>query len=541
MDRDLFSVDELTELVNTVNQLKVQAGLLEQLPLPIQTASRQKDELMDQYDQYQPPIWSRTAYEVYKAEQLRTLLSNARQRNARRRLQGRQPDNADEDFYKQKKDYIVEENGSWYGFDFGANDFDRLNPLEYPKVVKFEEHSPHFVEYYTDSNFLNLTQTLLNLLQYGRKRGFGYKQLAKILYQMVCVHFPEKKAGIVSFHQNDNARDIFKVLVETLDPTVEDKNLEAAKNKIVRRPGDDISVISEKLQSINMQVVTLYRPTLDLREKTAKAENITMSDLKNYITEDLRTRYKAWLRVKLKEQRTLTLLERIRRIQQLEIDHPSLRPKTALTRKDVEGVDMEKLVNVVSQKRKSQSSPGRSGGSRRTSQSPGRGRSQSSGRRSFSQSPSKYMRRSSSWSPSRRWNSPGGPERRNSSANKDPSINFTWNERSGSGNSAEARGEARKNSSPGPSSSALKDPSRGPDKRCLYCYSNRHLKAQCWRYSNKTATEYCKHCLSRGYKLLHASDFCKYNVGSKYRSPSPATRRARINILKQKQKNASKN
>ena len=521
----------------------------------IQSVDSVKDQLKSRFQSYRCPSWTKESHSVYIKAGLDML---AREAHVKKLLD---PDYFDEDqMLLKRKEWTVSEDNILKGFDFATRQY-FPDPLQFDKTVSWDMVS-HLVESYPESKTINLVSTLTRLIEWSEDHGLNKRtQFSTVLMMLINNHVPELRESTQPFYSNSNSEEMFVALVESINPEREKRKLIEMKNRIIRAKEEDITIVTNRVRSLCLQIVNVTKAAASYDEKMQIAATMTKNDVPNFITTTCKSKYLAWLSDEQANGNAPTLTECQRKIQDLERD-TQLRPKEDMVNKTAEDAALmlqyanavagEVSVNYVgSQQRRGQSGERRSSrpGSRSSSQwggaSSGNSQDRSRARTRESSQPRQFGRSRSGSSVPFRSQSQSRPQSRNQSQNRSrPQSLNRGQTRPQSGerfNNESRNGEYRQSqSNPAKSPQSFRksnsqyidyrDPRMTP-RACFLCASPNHLARNCERYSQPSEFA-CALCRKFDKKLLfHKTESCRFHSKndktgrrSDYRTPSPASR-----------------
>ena len=567
----IASMEDMNKILKEINEVKQKLGLEININ-PARTVSSIKDQLMERFRNYKQPWMTPAGYDLYSKQNIHRLLSDAKERSNLRRLQGREDDTADSDYWRSIKKFTIESNNAVYGYNFVSKQYDMKSPLAYQKQVEWDDFA-HTVQHFDNTGSLSLPASLLALLETAEARGLESDKLAHLFYLFAKKYYPQLQSPAYVFYQQKDAKSIFSLLLEEIDPATERKKINLAREKIVRKVGQPIHETMAQLKSLGAQMLTITDVNIKNEERDQKASNIALHSLRDFVSAETYRRYEKHLFEKLSQGENLSYTERIRKVTELEEQYPTevIQSSKAPSSKSFDTTLMAGVNRVEYDRR-----PSRGQDRARTGYRKERFQSRS---RSFSTSRSpRYPRRQYDRRPRdgrrgdqrsrsasrdrepRRWGSRerrsfdqsrrsfGGRDRsRGRSFSVDRSRSQSWDRRSRDRSQGRDRRYGDRSSrrpndsndrdrrSETPGGGDIKDP--GKDGRCVRCNSSEHKAASCFRYK-KYAASPCDFCLKhKKLKLMHDERFCNMKKDSSYRSPSLSTRSYRVNQIRKQSKN----
>ena len=331
------------ELLDRLNVLEVQA----QIPgvvraQPQKTATRLKEELTTLYDQYVFPLYTRAMYSQRALVQAKRKLQIARQREIQEAAQGRATNNADIDFWKANRQYIIQQNGASYGYDFNEERYDTDRPLSFDGEVDLNQFQQQ-IEYFSDTDSLSLPGTLRNILQEAQRRGFDAQNLGELLHKFVGKYFPDQKIASLHFCKTKDFRSLFLLLVEQVDPENEGLKIKQARSQLSRRQGENLSTVIFRLQSLCYQELQLCSNGMDPITTERKSCELAQLSFKDFVTREVWAIYDSWVYTRLSQNKTTGMREGLRKIDSIEKEHPEMKPQGPLSIKSAKILDPQSL------------------------------------------------------------------------------------------------------------------------------------------------------------------------------------------------------
>ena len=510
----------------------------------IQSVDSVKDQLKSRFQSYRCPSWTKETHSVYIKAGLDML---AREAHVKKLLD---PDYFDENqMLLKRKEWTVSEDNILKGFDFATRQY-FPDPMQFDKTVTWDMVS-HLVESYPESKTINLVSTLTRLIEWGEQHGLNKRtQFSTVLMMLINNHVPELRESTQPFYSNSNSEEMFVALVESINPEREKRKLIEMKNRIIRAKEEDITIVTNRVRSLCLQIANITKPGASYEEKQIIAATMTKNDIPNFITTTCKTKYLAWLSDEQANGNSPTLTECQRKIQDLERD-TQLRPREDMVNKSVEDAALMlqyansiggvESVNYVGSQQRS----GDRGQSRPGARSSQRGGS-SSGRPGSSHSQDRWrcfsFQASEGWAP-----------QTDGRVEMDDRRNHQSVESVEGGNSHQSRGQSRDSDryNNGSNHGEYTQSPQVPDspksfkrnnndcvdyrdpkvKACFICASPNHLARDCERY-NQPSEFACALCRKIDKKLLfHATESCRFHSRddktgrrSEYRTPSPPSR-----------------
>ena len=582
--------DTLYDLLDRLNILE-HAQLGVERTRPVQTATRLKETLTQEFENYRLPGLTMAAYADLALNNCRRKLEQAKRVQEQRRAAGdlTHDSDADVEFWKTNRKYTLHQDGACYGYDFEALRFNTVDPLAFEGSVDLTEFEKE-IEYFSDSEVLSLPGTLRNMLAEAQRRGFNYRSLASLFHQFIVKYFPQQKTSSFHYSRNQDTAGLFGLLCELINPAQELSKIRSARAKLVRQVGMSISTVIEKVKSLNCQELAVVNSGMDAVQIDLKASQLAQTSLRDFVSRPTWQAYESWIYTRLMENKVTSLKDGIRKIDALESENESWRPREALSiksNKEIDPQSIQRVTNIASTRNKPESKFNRSRTDSPTwrkndsAKEPGRFQRDSRSRTPENGKPSSFNRDKSSFRNDRRsfgnrrggnfgrrdGNSRGRPE---SGSFRDRSRSFTRS-RSDSRDrrGGESRNERFSRSRRPWSREGRRDQSRSQDRdrsrswslgrrdgprdsasgrtpasprsarrrartpspsQCYRCLSSQHRANACERYP-RMSKEACFHCEKRGIRLFHSSNDCRFRKNSNYRSPSTTPRQSRVNNI----------
>lgn len=575
LDRDMVA-----EMLDRLNALEVTA----QIPgviraQPRMTATRLKENLMQDFDNYVYPQYTRAEYSQVANAAVQRKLRQARERELQERAQGNEVNQAGVDYWKANRQWTLSQDGATYGYDFQMERYNTERPLAFDGEVELKEYYD-MIEYFSTSQSMSLPGTLRNLLNEAQRRGLDNLKLASLLYKFLEKYFPDQKTSALHFNRLRQVRELFGLAVELVNPEAEMDKIKKARSQLTRKVGDSISTVMYQVKSLCYQEIQLTTAGLDPVALERKSSELSQLSFKDFVTKETWALYSDYVYRRLTQNVATDLREGIRKIEAIEQDNTTFRPLVPLSIRSNKVLDPQSLrINKLEAGKpgdwKSRSSSPSGSGERKgrdfdksrkfsdknsekgrySRQGSGGDRRDQRGRspvgRGFfgnrkSSSESFRSSRSRSWnkpyenkSGGTRSPSPGGgrfgrrggssPGFRRQSGGRDQSRgrqrDRSWS--LGVSKKPDDRNSSGRRSFSSPKSprtfgSRAKTPERGQCYRCM----GGHLGRDCVRYPEATESP-CSHCENRGIRLYHKPELCRFRK-SEYRTPSPRTRENRL-------------
>ena len=511
------------------------------------------EKFLSYYDHYQEPRYDTASFlAMFEACEIEKKAINMERINNARR------NNIPEqqlDLFKDRsmeKDKIIENDGKFLG----------LRPMEgghkIPIMWKKEVTMDNFkklVKFYGDSKEnkkLALPATLKSLVDEAEKKHFSKKQLAELLTYFTKEYVPELNAIASEKYQQKKWREVYVAIVRRMDIREEKNKIVSSMRKVTRQVGDNIASVVSLLQNLCYQGAEITQPYSTEASRTSACEEFIRRNIRFFINTKCFRRYNKFLE-KPAGMYEITLSMCISEIQEIESKGPEYRitePKRLPSNTSLIDImphadpkpqlQVNNITTGNAQDRKSRKDKQYDKKKPRTENRSQSGYRSSRSRASSMQSTSRSRSRSASVNQIN--------EAKTSYPGKDkPKTDAKTQESNNKTNKEKYQEKRYKNNNDGrfKSRSGSRDPtkrlrSRSPreDGACVRCGYQGHKGVDCFRFSQPSNT-HCAICLKKGFKLLHDTFYCNRSSRSSYRSPTPETRKQRINYLKEV--NESKN
>ena len=527
--------EKLEQVVEAVRELRAQAGLQDnqasKLP-EFKTLNSIKASIYKLYDDYQLPLCDSISFSEQATLIIARLRRQAQERKAFQEANGEEFFDATEDL-RYQKNIIRTEGEITRGYDFFEKKY-FSRPLKYQKEVSLDNFETELEMYLNNGGsekIVSLPGSISKLIKASEKRGLSLDQVSELLFQFIQKYQQDLISSAIKIRSENNAFAMLQLLVERIDCDEEKNRIISCKSSVYREVGENVSVVLSKIKSLNHQLLSITNPSMEASRLESKAEEITITEVENFVSAPAFVKYKRYCRDKLTDGEQVTFKKTIRKLQSIEQD-----PACQITARKGMKTTVDPIVlasantggsvdvNYVSTPR--MGARGRTEQRGRQNQRGGmQDRTQrkssfngSSSPNSFSKSPSfsrsNTPRYSSGSRPSSR------PLSRSSSASKYDQNNLKGNE--------SPKSYLRKANN----SVKVKNVKDMPD-RCYRCYSNNHFARSCFRFL-ETSKYPCQNCIkTKGIKLFHPTQYCRFKK-SNYRSPSNDTRLKRNNYFEKK-------
>ena len=452
-------------------QSKILNKLLEQNPIPGVTPIKIlsdhdiKNNLYQKIEDYKYPMFNQKTYNQYNE----AILSEKRKLyfvkvEHYKNLGKTCTDTFLEDSKGFRKN-IVEDGGSFFGYDWNTREY-FSDPLQYQSEIVDLGAFTGDINFYPDSQNLNLASTLVAMLDRCERKGFGMEQLKSIFHKLCLKYLPHLAVNADQCIKEDHIMPMFKLIVEHIDLTQERNKIAEAREKVSRSPNEDLQAVIGRLRHILLQQISCNNPLLSPEQREEAAELLLIQELPSFITPQCHTRLKQMTKDQLALGLFPTLTDYCRNIQDIENLNPEFRPKvtmksmnqedgilqTALTAN--QNVDVNFVSSGMSRSNNKERgrSPGRYFKGQRSGRSPGRDKSprkpffKHDKRNYQSRSKSPYQKNFSTkkYSPA---HSPGSNYRRSSSTERRGNENRS-NQYKGSDRGYTPRRQSRSSSNP---------------------------------------------------------------------------------------------
>ena len=338
----ILDKDTLYDLLDRLNLLESQQLGVERVR-PIQTTTKLKDTLTQEFENYRPPILTKAAFADVAMIQCRRKMEIAQRTQNQQRGAGNFTESAEKDFWKSRKEWILVQNGATYGYDFAREMFDTENPLAFDGEVKLSEFQEQ-IEYFSDSELLSLPGTLRNLLAEAQRRGFDLRCLGLLLQAFIHKYYPEQRTASFHYMKTHNTAGLFGLLTELINPEAELLKVRTARSKLVRHPQTPISTIIEKVKSLNSQELGIINPGMDAVAIEIKSGQLAQQSIRDFVSKETWSAYEEWVGSNLVQNKTTDLRDGLRKLDSLEVENASWRPTTSLAiRTGTRGIDPQAL------------------------------------------------------------------------------------------------------------------------------------------------------------------------------------------------------
>ena len=335
---------DLNKIARAVQQLQEQAGQEVSIH-PQRTVETLKDQLREKYDNYEAPLMSLADYEALAKTQLMTELSEAKQRRLQRVVEGLPDDDSEEQFWKNQRSFISKEKKISYPYDFETKSFDKAKPLGYAYEVEIKDFK-QYMAFYQDTNQLSIPSTLMGTIAEAQKRGLDYEQLADLYYQVIRDYFPTSVPTAVPLYQAKDSRALYMLLVDRCDPAAELRAVETARSKLTRKPAEAIFVPMEHLKSICLQIISLKRLDVNIKDCELKAQRLALRNLKDFCSKTTYQRLSAWASQQLAAGEDPGYQDNLEKVDELERQYPAERPSSNLHFTGGESADPLEVLSV---------------------------------------------------------------------------------------------------------------------------------------------------------------------------------------------------
>ena len=456
-----------------------------------------------------------------------------------------------------------------HGVVWGYNPFtNEREMLEYQNKELWKDFKEKSVESVNigDKQVMILSLTVEKMINQAEESGLSMKSLGRLARCFVEVEIPSVAAKVNNIHDED-VGEIFNVIEAAIDIEEEMKLIERSMEEVKRAPGKfDLADVVHNYLGKQMKLIQL-RTGLTPRDETMRlkilkaAEDITRQALYNLISRETQVHLIEHIQPRyVMTKQELTLEKLIKEATIIEKEKPEWRIKvtmrppgklcgTVSTSVTESGVSVNTLAGEKADEKDEEMEESREEGlycedeefedqqfededgevfllsgvrrvQLRPSRKPGKF-SPKTGRRAYSPSPYRgkvtMIKRFEKRPPGQK-KTGSSPVKPGEGAGRG-TPRATWRRE------GDRKRPGLRNKSP-----AGKTPSRSPGRRrCLRCYSENHLGANCKRYGKYCATP-CWKCKNLGYfPQFHPPNVCLRSSSSDFRNPesrssSPATR-----------------
>ena len=206
-------------------------------------------DLRKRLSEYKPPLWSKsgllTWWEMNRTmefENHRLNLSQADRLGIPRPL-------ATDDLPPQESQTHITDGLVTYGVDPVTRD--RLErPIRFSHQVKMKDHVNCIIISSSSHNF-NLYESVCKMLESAQDLGYDFTQLATLFKLLINKYVPTLAEAVT--HITDH-EEIFEFLLSAIDSQNSVETIKAAIGKVVRKPGDPLKPIIQKLSCLSQEL-----------------------------------------------------------------------------------------------------------------------------------------------------------------------------------------------------------------------------------------------------------------------------------------------
>ena len=239
-------------------------------------------DLRRRLSEYKPPLWSKsgllTWWEMNRTmefENHRLNLSQADRLGIPRPL-------ATDDLPPQESQTHITDGLVTYGVDPVTRD--RLDgPIRFSHQVKLKDHVNCIIISSSSHNF-NLYESICKMLESAQELGYDFTQLATLFKLLINKYVPTLAEAVT--HVTDY-EEIFEFLLSAIDSQNAVDTIKAAIGKVVRRPGDPLKPIIQKLSCLTQELFSEQQyPVINKAKMKERVARKVCSLLPSYISRE---------------------------------------------------------------------------------------------------------------------------------------------------------------------------------------------------------------------------------------------------------------